>query len=139
VSLACEEKDNLAIKASNVSVTRGNHRGIFDHQNNGALRRARSMHHTSWHNEALSRLQFYNLIFQINDEQSFHNIEELVFLVMLVPMILALNDAETNDRVVHLAQCLVEPSVLTSIADCLYIDPFERTIFNVQASHIRIG
>src|SRR5262249_3182036 len=113
-------------RASNASVTRRNHRGSFDHQNNGAFRGTRPMHNTFWHNEALPRLQFYNSIFQIDEEQSFHDIEELVFFVMPVPVILTLNDAETHDRVVHLAQCLIEPSVFTSVADRLDIDPLER-------------
>src|SRR5262245_6572673 len=96
-SRICSDPGGTGIKASNASVSRRNHGGSFDHQNNGSLRRARPMHYTFWHDEALSWLQFYNSTFQIDDEQSFHNIKELVFLVMFVPVIFALNDSETNN------------------------------------------
>ena len=42
-------------------------------------------------------------ILEINDKATVENKEELIVVVVFVPVILALHDAETNDRTVHLA------------------------------------
>ena len=54
-------------------------------------------------------------ILEIDDETTFDDKEELVVIVMLVPVVLALQDAETDDRIVHLAKRLVVPAVGTRL------------------------
>jgi hypothetical protein len=51
------------------------------------------------------------LVFQINDEMTVEDKEELVVVVVLVPVILALHDPKSNDRIVHFAESLVVPTV----------------------------
>jgi hypothetical protein len=49
---------------------------------------------------------------EIDQEESLEHEEELVVVLMLVPVILALHDAEPDDRVVHAADRLIPPFVL---------------------------
>ena len=64
-------------------------------------------------NKALSLSKLDASILEIDDETTFEDKEELVVVVVFVPVILALHDAEPNDRIVHLAQRLVVPAVGT--------------------------
>ena len=64
------------------------------------------------HHEALARRQFHGAALQVDEESPLHHIKELVLVVMLVPVILALQDAEPDDGVVHAAERLVVPAVL---------------------------
>jgi len=45
---------------------------------------------------------------------------------MFVPVVLAFNDHEPYDRIVHLAERLIVPLVLTSVDAPLNIDAFQR-------------
>jgi hypothetical protein len=66
-------------------------------------------------NEALALSKLDTSILEVDDETAFKNKEELVVAFVFVPMVLALHDAETDDRIVHLAQCLVVPAVGTRL------------------------
>src|ERR1700731_3916290 len=68
------------------SVAGGDDAFRFDHQDRRPLRRTSPMKHASRNRKPLARLQFHDLVFEIDKERSFHDIKELVFLVMLVPM-----------------------------------------------------
>jgi hypothetical protein len=50
--------------------------------------------------------------FEINEEVPIQDKEELVIFVVLMPVVLALDHAQADNGVVHLAQCLVVPLVL---------------------------
>src|SRR6201988_2320299 len=63
-------------------------------------------------NKAFSGLEIHTAIFQIDDEVSVEHEEELIVVVVLVPMIFALHDAETDDGDVDLAEGLIVPAVL---------------------------
>src|SRR5262245_15310132 len=52
------------------------------------------------------------LSFEIDDEVPVKDKEELVIVVVLVPVVFALHHAQTDHGVVHLAQRLVVPLVL---------------------------
>ena len=70
------------------------------------------MKHTLGHRKSLLWIEFDSAALQINDKPALHNIEELVFFVMFVPVKLALHDAKPNHAIVDLAQRLVEPLFL---------------------------
>jgi hypothetical protein len=57
----------------------------------------------------MSRGKLHSSFFQIDPEFALNNIEKFIVGIMLVPVIFTLDDAEANDRVVHLAQGLVVP------------------------------
>ena len=50
-------------------------------------------------------------VLDLDDEQAVDDVEEFVGIVMLVPVELALDDAEPDDRIVDPAKGLVEPLV----------------------------
>ena len=62
-------------------------------------------------NKALLSRKLDTFILEIDDEPTFQYEEELIVIVVFVPVILALHDAKTNDRIVHLTQRLVVPAV----------------------------
>ena len=66
-----------------------------------------------WYYKALLVMQLNASILEVYDEATFEDKKELVIVVMLVPMVLTLQDAEANNRVVDLAQCLVVPAIGT--------------------------
>jgi len=66
-------------------------------------------------NEALLLGELDASTLEVDDETAFENKEELVVIIVFVPVVLALQDTESNDRIVHLAQRLVVPAVGTSL------------------------
>ena len=55
------------------------------------------MHDAFWDDEPLMRLKIDRPIFQVDDEVTLQHKEELIVVVVFVPMILALHNAEAND------------------------------------------
>src|SRR5579871_6750576 len=94
-----------------LSVARRNDAGAFDHQDDGAFGSARAVHDALGHDEALARAEIDRALLQIDQEMPFEDEEELVQVVVLVPVILALHDAEANDGIVDPAQRLVVPTI----------------------------
>ena len=69
------------------------------------------MDDTFWHHKTLLRHQFYNFVFKIYKELALENEKEFVIIVMLVPMVLALHDSESNHRIVNFGKSLVVPLI----------------------------
>jgi hypothetical protein len=63
------------------------------------------------HDESLSLSKVDRPALQVDDEATLEDKEELIVVVVLVPVILTLQDAKSNDRVVHFAEGLVVPMV----------------------------
>ena len=61
--------------------------------------------------KSLVWLQINRAVFEIDDKVPIQDKEELVVVVMFVPVVLALHDAQANNGVVHLAECLVIPLI----------------------------
>lgn len=80
------------------------------------------MTHPFRHNEALPRRKIDHAIFEIDQEMSVENKKEFIDLFVLVPVILALNHGQSNDRVVYLAERLIVPLVRPGIGQFLHID-----------------
>ena len=87
--------------------------GCFNHKDYCAFRGTGAMNDALWHNKALLLGKLDTSILEINDETTVEDKEELVVIVVLVPMVFALHDAEANDRIVHFTQRLVVPGVGT--------------------------
>jgi len=88
--------------------------------------------------EALPGLQRDVAILEIDVEFSFDDIEELIVVVVLVPVILALHDTEPNDRVIHPAQRLVIPLVGARVHQRLHVYQLELAILDVEMSGVGI-
>jgi len=83
--------------------------------------------------EALTWSELDYAIFQIHDEAALDDVEELIFVVVMMPMVVALlEDAESHDRVVHLAQGLIVPRVRDLPDERIEIDDLQRCVVNVQ-------
>ena len=63
--------------------------------------------------------------FQVDEELSLKAEEELVIVVMLMPVILALHHAKSNDRAVHLTERLIVPLILHIPRQREHVDLFE--------------
>ena len=59
----------------------------------------------------LPRREFHRAPLQVNQEAAFHHIEELVLVVVLVPVVLTLHDPEPDNGIVDLAERLIEPLI----------------------------
>ena len=69
------------------------------------------MNDATRYHKPFEHLQVDRAILEIDDEVPPQYEEEFVVVIMLVPMIFALHDTQTDDRVVHFAQGLVVPAV----------------------------
>jgi len=52
---------------------------------------------------------------QVDEQLALHNIEKLVVLIVLMPVVLAFNHAHADYRCVHLAERLIEPLVFAGV------------------------
>jgi hypothetical protein len=99
--------------SAGLRITGWNDRGCLNHKDYCAFRGTRAMNDALWHNKALLLSELDTSILEINDETTVKDKEELVVIVVFVPVVFALHDAEANDRIVHLTQRLVVPGVGT--------------------------
>src|SRR5207244_1681328 len=98
------EKPPHAITLRGSVIARRHDARTFDHQDHSPLRRPRPMNDSLRHHEALPRPQLHGAPFQVDEQPTLDDVEELVLVVVLVPVVLALNYAEPDDRVVHAAE-----------------------------------
>src|SRR5438445_380871 len=119
------------------SVARRDDPRALDHKNHAPLGGPRPMHHALRDRKPLSRCELDGPAFEINHETPLHDIEELVFLVVLVPVELALQHAEPHDAVVHAAKRLVIPGIRARIDERLNVNQLERSIFGVEIDRVR--
>jgi len=111
----------------------------FDHENHCTLGSARAVNDALRHDVPLLRSQIDGAVLEVNDETAVENKEELVVVVVFMPMILAAHDAQANDRVVHFAQRLVIPSVGARSDQRRNVDYAQLRESNVEIGGIRAG
>jgi hypothetical protein len=85
------------------------------------------------YDKALQWSEIDDAVFQIDEQPPFHDIEELIIVIVLVPVVLPFDDTHAHDRLVDFAQCLIEPLVFAGVGQGLYVDHFERLVQDVQA------
>ena len=69
------------------------------------------MHNTLWNDKALIGQKFNGATFEIDDELSTQYEEELIVIVVLMPVVFPLHYAQAHHRIVHLAKRLIVPLV----------------------------
>src|SRR2546429_10023509 len=89
------------------------------------------------YHEALSRAECDRASLEIDDELALYYIEELVVGVVLMPVILALHHAQSDDRVIHLAEGLVIPLELAGVDQRLEVDNGEMREKDVEERLVR--
>ena len=80
------------------------------------------MKHALRHRESLLGSELDGAAFEINDEPTLDDKEELIFVVVLVPVKFTLQYAHANDTVIHLTERLVKPLFLGFLLKPLDID-----------------
>ena len=80
------------------------------------------MHHALGDRESLSRTERDGLPLEVDLEAAVNDIEELVLIVVLVPVELPLQDTEPYNAVIHPAERLVVPRVLACVDERLDVD-----------------
>jgi len=90
------------------------------------------------YHEALSRAECDRASLEIDDELALYYIEELVVGVVLMPVILALHHAQSDDRVIHLAEGLVIPLELAGVDQRLDVDNGEMRKEDVETRLVRV-
>src|SRR5580700_7492928 len=70
------------------SIARRDDRGGFGHEHHGALAGARAVHDALRHDEALVRLELDRALLEVDDEAPLEHEEELIVVVVLVPVVL---------------------------------------------------
>src|SRR5580692_5685311 len=95
------------------------------------------MNHSTRHREPLLGHQLDGAVFEVDEEAAVDDVEEFVFVIVFVPVKFALHDAEADDAVIHLAESLVVPLVLTGFDERFEIDELEGAEFCVQIDGIR--
>src|SRR5215510_6627772 len=110
--------------------------GPLDHEDHASLRSTRPMHHPHRNRKPLSGGELDCPAFQVNYEAPLDHVEELILLVVLMPMELALHDAEAHNAVVHSAQRLVVPRVPAGIDECLDVNELQGSVPRVQVDRV---
>src|SRR5215472_12425575 len=72
----------------------------LDHEDDASLGRARPVHDAARNGESLARQKLDAAPFEIDEEAPVDDIEELVLVVVLVPVVFALQHAQAHDRIV---------------------------------------
>jgi len=105
--------------------------GIFDHQDDRPFGGTRTMERTFGNDESLSRREVDRAALQIDQKPAFDHIEKFVVIVVLVPMVLALDNTNADDRGVHLAERLIEPR-LTRVGKRLFVNHLQGAVQNIK-------
>src|SRR5690242_3898040 len=95
------------------------------------------MYNAFRHHESLSRRQLHRAILEINHKSSLDYVEKFIIVVVLMPVILALYDAQPHHRSIHLAERLVVPLVRTRVRQRLFFDHLQWLVIKVESRLIR--
>jgi|tagenome__1003787_1003787.scaffolds.fasta_scaffold20647056_1 hypothetical protein len=84
------------------------------------------MEHSFGHDKGLPRPEFRNFVFQVDQQFAFDDVEKLVIVIVLVPVIFAFDHSESHYGSIHLTKRLVVPLVRSRIRECLLVDQLQR-------------
>ena len=87
----------------------------FHHQDYSALRGPWTMHNAFGNDKSLAWCKIDSPVFEIDEKPALNYIEELIFFVVLVPVVFAVDYPQPNHRLDYLAQRLVVPGKLAGI------------------------
>src|SRR5271165_3118083 len=114
-------------------------RRCLDHQDHALLGRAGAMHDAFRHDEALIGQKLNRAAFKVDDEPSTQDEEELVVVVVFVPVVFALHHAKAHHRLVHPAEGLVVPLVRDGLGQDRYVDELQGVELDIEMCSIRVG
>ena len=79
----------------------------------------------------LPACQFNGAALKIAEELAFHDIEEFIVFVVMVPVVLTFEHSEVDDRVVDLTERLIVPLVFACVSEVLLVHNLERLVQDV--------
>jgi hypothetical protein len=91
------------------------------------------MHSPFRDDNAFAGRQIDAAVLEIDQKLPTYDIKKLIFVLMLVPMILALDHTESHDRFVYLAEGLVVPAISARIDQAGNVDDLKRTVQDVES------
>ena len=77
------------------------------------------------YDERLTRRKVDGPVFEIDQQSPGDHVEEFVVPIVFVPMVLAFNDPNPNNGVIHLTQSLIKPFKIERSRELLDINYFE--------------
>ena len=101
------------------------------------MRCSRSMDHSLGYHESLSRCQYHVRFFEIDHELPVETKEELIVVLVLMPMIFALHHTQPDNRTVHLAKRLIVPLIGNRIDERRDVHPFQLLERKVKVRRVR--
>src|SRR5271156_1895428 len=101
----------MRLTVKRTSVSRWHDIGTLNHQYYALKGRSRPVYDAFRHDKSHPRLEGHSAIFKINQKLPIEAEEEFIIVIMLVPVILALHNAEPHHRIVHPTKRLVVPLV----------------------------
>src|SRR6202022_100028 len=114
------------------SIPGRNNPGVLKHQDYSSLGGPGAGQHAFGDDESLPWRELHDPVFHVDQQLALDDVEELVVMVMFVPVILTLNYSHPNDRGVHLAKRLVVPLMWSRIRERFLIDQLQGFVQNVQ-------
>src|ERR1700716_4367745 len=95
------------------------------------MRRPRTMPNAPGDGDGLALPELDHAVLEVDEQGAVEHHEELILILVLVPVILALQHAQPNDRIVDLAERLVVPLVLTRVDQRLDVEPLAGRVLDV--------
>src|SRR5215216_2097533 len=106
------------------------------HQHDSFLWRSGTMQKTFGNGYTLIGIQFDCLVFKVNLQLSFEHKEEFIVMIVLVPMIFAFYNSNSNNAVIHFCQRLIEPFVLAFFHNARDINQRKVLKLDIKIGHI---
>src|SRR5579863_7464907 len=105
------------------------HSGFLDHQHLGGLKCHRTVQHPARNRECHAGSQFHRVTtFEFDTQATVDDVEELVLLLVLVPVVLATREhAQAQQDTADLYQSLVVPGVVRPRDRLTNVDELKRT------------
>src|SRR5439155_5718110 len=129
--------DKRARRSPTLIAGRHDARSLY-HEHHRALGSPRAVPYAAWHDEALARRELDRAALQVDDEPPRDDVEELVLVVVLVPVVFPLHHTESHHGVVDLAERLGVPGMGAGVEQRLDVDELERPVADVEVSIVGI-
>src|SRR5580658_3931106 len=107
------------------------------HQHHRFLRRPGPVNDATRNRYPLIRVKLDRPVLQVHEQLPAQYKEELIILVVLMPVIFPFDDPHPDNTVVYLRKGLIEPFVFANPRHFADIDRLKRIELDVQPGHIR--
>src|SRR6516165_2461604 len=111
----------------------------LDHEDDAFFGCPRAMHYALWDDKALIGQELDRSLLEIDYESAAQDVEKLIIIVVLVPVVLALHYAEPHDGIVHPAKRLIVPLVGDRLCQLIDIDQSEGIELYVEMRRVGKG